>query len=445
MGIAPGHFKPSRRGSVLMTSAPGAIDIAFQTRRKIAWHLLPFVFLLYIIAYLDRANVAFAKLSMSADLGFSEAVFGFGAGIFFLGYFLLEIPGALIVEHWSARRWIARILVSWGVFTILVGFVRSRNQFYAARFLLGAAEAGFFPGIIVYLTHWFSAQDRARAMAGFLMAAPLSLAIGAPLSALILNLNWWGLAGWRWVFILEGVPAVLFGLLTFVYLTDHPAQASWLDTEEKAWIEVRLFSEKQEIQKTRQLSVWQALRQRNVFCLALAVFFANIGGYGFILWLPSLVNKASGFSASVSTLLSTLPFALAVLCVWCVGRSSDRSRERRWHAGVPLLFAALFFFLATRPGLPFSQVMLWLSLTGASAFAWIPSFWVLPTLIAEGSAAAVAIGLINSIGNLGGFVGPSLVGYLLTTHHSYSAVTGLLSICYCIAAALTLAVRIRGG
>jgi MFS transporter, ACS family, tartrate transporter len=428
-----------------MTSSPGAVDIAFQTRRKIAWRLLPFVFLLYIIAYLDRANVAFAKLSMSADLGFSEAVFGFGAGIFFVGYFLLEIPGALIVEHWSARRWIARILVSWGGFTILVGFVHSQNQFYAARFLLGAAEAGFFPGIIVYLTHWFSAQDRARAMAGFLMAAPLALAVGAPLSALILNLNWWGLAGWRWVFILEGVPAVFFGLLTLVYLTDHPKQASWLEAEERAWIEARLFSEKQEIRKARQRSLWQALRQRDVFCLAFAVFFANIGGYGFILWLPSLVNKASGFSASVSTLLSTLPFALAVLCVWCVGRSSDWSKERRWHVGVPLLLAALFFFLATRPGLTFPQVMLWLSLTGASAFAWIPSFWVLPTLVAEGSAAAVAIGLINSIGNLGGFVGPSVVGYLLTTHHPYAVATGLLSICYCIAAALTLAVRVRSG
>src|SRR5262249_14888949 len=223
------------------------------------------------------------------------------------------IPGALMVEHWSARRWIARILVSWGVFTILVGFVHSRNQFYAARFLLGAAEAGFFPGIIVYLTHWFSAKDRAHAMAGFLMAAPLALAIGAPLSALILNLNWLGLAGWRWVFILEGLPAVLFGLLTLAYLTDHPAQASWLGAEEKAWIENRLSSEKQEIRKTRQNSFWQALRQRDVFCLALVVFFANIAGYGFILWLPSLVNKASGFSPSVSTLVSTLPFALAVL------------------------------------------------------------------------------------------------------------------------------------
>ena len=424
-----------------MNSSPSAIDIALQTRRKIAWRLLPFVFLLYIIAYLDRANVAFAKLSMSADLGFSEAVFGFGAGIFFVGYFLLEIPGALIVEHWSARRWIARILVSWGVFTILVGFVHSQNQFYTARFLLGAAEAGFFPGIIVYLTHWFSAEDRARAMAGFLMAAPLALAVGAPLSALLLNLNWWGLAGWRWVFILEGLPAVLFGLITFAYLTDHPAQASWLEAEEKKWIEGRLLREKQEIRKARQKSFWQTLRQRDVLCLALTVFFANVGGYGFILWLPSLVNKSSGFSPSVSTLLSTLPFALAVLSVWCVGHSSDQSRERRWHAAVPLLLAASFFFLATRPGLPFSQVMFWLSLTGASAFAWTPAFWVLPTRVAEGSAAAVAIGLINSIGNLGGFVGPSVVGYLLTAHHSYSVVTGGLSICYCIAAALTLAVR----
>jgi MFS transporter, ACS family, tartrate transporter len=417
-------------------------EISTQTRRKIAWRILPFVFLLYIIAYLDRANVAFAKLSMSADLGFSEAVFGFGAGIFFLGYFLLEIPGALIVEQWSARRWIARILLSWGLFTILVGLVRSHTDFYVARFLLGAAEAGFFPGIIVYLTHWFSAQDRARAMAGFVMAAPLSLALGAPLSALILTLDWWGLAGWRWVFILEGVPAVVFGFITLGYLTDHPRQALWLTTGERAWIEAQLLAEKEEIRRARRKSFWQALRQRDVMLLCSAYFFANIGGYGFILWLPTVVSKAGQFSPTVSTACSALPFALAVPSVWLFGRSSDRSRKRRLHVCIPFLSAALFFYLATRPGLTFTEVMLWLSLTGASVFAWVPSFWVLPTLIAEGPAAAATIGMINSFGNLGGFVGPSLVGYLLARHYSYSMALGFLSLSYCMAAALTLGVRI---
>jgi len=423
-----------------MTTLPIVAEIGAQTRRKIAWRILPFVFLLYIIAYLDRANVAFAKLSMSADLGFSEAVFGFGAGIFFLGYFLLEIPGALIVERWSARRWMARILVSWGVFTILVGLVRSHTHFYVARFLLGAAEAGFFPGIIVYLTHWFPAQDRARAMGGFIMAAPLSLTLGAPLSGLILNLRWWGLPGWRWVFILEGIPAVVFGLITLGYLTDHPRQARWLETEEKNWIEARLLAEKKEIRKARPLTFGQTLRQRKVLLLCLAHFFANIGGYGFIVWLPTIVNKVGKLSAATANAASALPFALAVLSVWLAGYSSDRSGERRLHACIAFLAAGLFFFLATRPGLPFSQAMFWLSLTGAAVYAWCPPFWVLPTLIAEGPAAAGAIGMINSIGNLGGFVGPSVVGYLLTTNHSYSVAVGFLSVCYCIAAALTFSI-----
>ena len=305
---------------------------------------------------------------------------------------------------------------------------------------MGAAEAGFFPGIIVYLTHLFSAQDRARAMAGFIMAAPLSLTLGAPLSGLILNLNWWGLPGWRWVFILEGIPAVVFGFITLGYLTDHPRQARWLETEEQNWIEARLLAERKGLRNTRQATFWRTLRQRDVLLLCLVHFFANIGGYGFIMWLPTIVNKAGKLSVTSAAATSTLPFALAVLSVWLIGRSSDRSGERRLHAGIPFLSAALFFFLATRPGMPLAQIILWLSLTGASVYAWSPAFWVLPTLITEGPAAAGAIGMINSIGNLGGFVGPSVEGYLLTTNHSYSVAVGFLSICYCIAAALTFAI-----
>ncbi len=199
--------------------------VADRARQKIARRILPFVFVLYIISYLDRANVAFAKLSMTADLGFSEAVFGFGAGIFFIGYLFLEIPGALIVERWSARKWIARILISWGVCATVMGFIRTPTHFYAARFLLGLAEAGFFPGIIVYLTHWFTGRDRARAMAGFIVGVPVSLMFGAPLSSFFLRLHWAGLAGWRWVFILEGAPAIVFGIVTWFYLTDHPRDA----------------------------------------------------------------------------------------------------------------------------------------------------------------------------------------------------------------------------
>ena len=423
----------------MLTSSGNATAIAAQARRKIAWRILPFVFVLYIIAYLDRANVAFAKVPMSADLGFSEAVFGFGAGIFFLGYFLLEIPGALIVEHWSARRWIVRILISWGVCTILVGLVRSATHFYVARFLLGAAEAGFFPGIIVYLTHWFTVQDRARAMAGFVIAAPISLTLGAPLSALILKANWWGLPGWRWVFILEGLPAILFGIVTLYYLTDRPHQAAWLSTDEQEWITRQLDDEIARKRNTDRLTLWQGLRHPKALLLALAMLFANIGGYGFVLWLPSIVQKLSGESASLSSVYSALPFGLAVLSVFFMGRSSDRTGERKLHTAIPMALAGLFLALSTLPNQPFPLVMLWLSLVGAAAYGWNPCFWVLPTLVLGESAAAASIGLINSVGNLGGFIGPSVLGLVAVRSNSFSLAVGFLSLCYLTGAALVLA------
>ncbi len=418
--------------------------LALRTRKRIAWRILPFVFTLYIIAYIDRANVAFAKLSMSADLGFSEAVFGVGAGIFFLGYFLLEIPGALIVERWSARRWIARILVSWGVMTILVGLVRSSNEFYLARFLLGAAEASFFPGIVVYLTHWFRAPDRARAMAGFMMAAPVSLVLGAPVSALILGVDWLGLPGWRWVFILEGIPAILFGFVTLKYLTDRPEQATWLDDEQRRWIRSELDGEVKNPVLGLQESIWLALRNPSVLSLAAAHLFANIGGYGFVLFLPTFLRKASGFSPAVSAACSALPFTLAVLSVWLVGYSSDRSGERRFHAAAPFLCAALFLFLSSQPSQPFYLAFLWLSLTGACAYAWVSAFWVMPTLLVEGSSRATAVGLINSVGNLGGFIGPAVVGLLLSKQHSNVGAMGFLSACYVVAAILILRIKLPG-
>jgi MFS transporter, ACS family, tartrate transporter len=378
---------------------------------------------------------------MMADQGFSEAVFGFGAGIFFVGYLLFEIPGALIVEHWSARLWIARILITWGLCAILVGFVRTPSQFYTARFFLGLAEGGFFPGIIVYLTHWVCARDRARAVAGFILAIPVSLSLGAPISALILRLNWLGFAGWRWVFILEGLPAILLGAITLVYLTDHPHEARWLEPEERKWIIGELETEKRIKSATPQISILQALRKKNVVLLALALCSANIGGYAFVFWLPSTVQRASGRSAIFSTAVSALPFVVALISVIWAGRSSDLRAERRWHTAIPLALAGLFFPLSAL-GTSFPVVMLWLCATGAVLFAWVPSFWVLPTLTLDESAAAASFGLINSVGNLGGFVGPSVVGYLLSRNTSPALTTGLLGGSFVIAAVLVLAVRI---
>ena len=403
--------------------------------------ILPFVFVLYIVAYLDRANVAFAKMHMMADLHFSEAVFGFGSGIFFIGYLLFEIPGALSVERWSARKWMARILITWGICTVFVGFVRGQGEFYTSRCLLGCAEAGFFPGIIVYLGHWFPRRERARAMAGFILAIPVCLVLGAPLSALILHINWFGLAGWQWIFILQGLPAVILGVVTLSYLTDHPRDAKWLQPAEREWLAAELKSEQEQLAGAR-LGIWQALRQRNVLMLALTLCAANIGSYAFTFWLPSLIRRTSNFSIPTSTALAALPFACGLVSVYLAGRSSDRRGERRLHTAIPMILTGLFFAMSGMPGLSFPFVLLWLCLTGAAAYAWPPPFWLLPTASLGGAAAAASVGLINAIGNLGGFIGPTVVGLLLTKEYSHSVAIFFLASCFVLGGLLTLLIRI---
>jgi ACS family tartrate transporter-like MFS transporter len=398
---------------------------------------------MYVVAYLDRANVAFAKLSMSADLGFSEAVYGFGSGIFYVGYLLLEIPGALLVERWSARRWMARILVSWGVCTMLVGAVHTPVQFYGARFLLGLAEAGFYPGIIVYLSHWFAAGDRARAYSILVISNPVASILGASLSGLILQLDWLGVAGWRWVFILEGIPAVLLGLYTLRAMTDRPAQAAWLTPDERAWIMDELAAERlRKAAVSGEITTGRALRDRNVLLLALALFVWNLNGYAFVLWLPTVIQKASGLSDAASSALSALPYAAGLVAVIAASRSSDRSGERRWHCAIPLAFVALFFNLSAVPGQSFWLVMVWLCLTSAASYAWATPFWVLPTLALRGAAAAAAIGMINMIGNVSGFVSPSVVGALLSRGFTFAQIIPGLSLCALTAALLILSVRL---
>lgn len=423
------------------TSVPASQAIAASAVTKVRSRILPFVFVLYIVAYLDRANVAFAKMHMMADLRFSEAVFGFGSGIFFIGYLVFEIPGALIVERWSARKWMARILITWGICTVLVGFVRGAGEFYTARFLLGCAEAGFFPGIIVYLGHWFPRRERARAMAGFILAIPVCLVLGAPLSALLLQVNWFGLAGWQWIFILQGLPAVILGLVTLSYLTDHPRDAKWLDPAEREWLAAELKSEKEQTAGSG-LGIWRALRQRNVVMLALTLCAANIGSYAFTFWLPSLIRRTSDFSVSTSTALAALPFACGLLSVYVAGRSSDRLGERRLHTAIPMILTGLFFAMSGVPGQSFALVLMWLCLTGAAAYAWPPPFWLLPTASLGGAAAAASVGLINAIGNLGGFIGPTVVGLLLTREYSHSVAILFLASCFVLGGFLTLLIRV---
>jgi ACS family tartrate transporter-like MFS transporter len=416
--------------------APGG-DLALRTRRRIARRILPFVFALYIVAYLDRANVAFVNLPMSGDLGFSEEVFGFGAGVFFFGYFLLEIPGALIVERWSARKWLARILITWGLFTISVGMVRSAAQFYGARFLLGAAEAGFFPGIVVYLTHWFRAGDRARAMAAFVIASPVALAAGAPVSALILRLHAFGVPGWRWVFLLEGLPAIALGVMTLFYLTDHPRDARWLDPEERAWISGQLESEGSRQPGGAMSRWWKALGNRQILILTAAHFSANMAGYGFVFWLPRTLSKVLGFGSGAAATAAALPFAVAIVSALAISRSSDRTRERKGHACAVFAAAGLLLACASIPNQPPAVLLIAVTLGGAAAYSWIAPFWVLPTLAFKQDEAAASIGFINSVGNLGGFLGPFLIGYFLSRGWAPERVMLIPAAAYFAAAGLT--------
>jgi MFS family permease len=388
-------------------------------------------------------NVSAAALQMPRDLGLSDRSFGVGAGIFFFGYFLLEIPGALIAERWSARRWIARIMISWGILTVLLAFIHSARQFYAVRFLVGAAEAGFFPAVIVYLTHWFRSIDRAKAVAGFYAAMPLSYVIGSPLAGLLLGLSWLGLRGWRWLFILEGIPAVVLGILALFYLTDWPQQAQWLNPDERNWIIRTLGEEKESKQKAQSYTIWQALRHRDVILLTTCYFFATTGNYGIGFWLPSFLKRLSGESDAKVTLLAALPYIAGLLVQQFNGWHSDRTGERRWHAAIPLLLSGVFLFMAIRMGSNIALSMLFFVGVGGAYFGFHPAFWPVPTEFLTESAAAASIGLINSVGNLGGFVGPFIVGYLLTRTHSFRAGLSFLVGSFLASAILMLLVRGR--
>jgi len=404
-----------------LKSQTGLVDIAHVTRRRIARRLLPFLFVLYIVAFLDRMNVSAAALQMPGDLGFSDRAVGLGAGIFFLGYFLLQIPGALIAERRSARRWIAGIMISWGILTVLMAFIHTVREFYIVRFVVGAAEAGFFPAVVVYLTHWFRAADRAKAVAAFYAAMPLSFVIGSPLAGLLLGLSWLGLRGWRWLFILEGVPAVLLGLITLVYLTDWPPQANWLPAEERQWITGQLDREKKAKQQVRSYSIWQALRHRDVILLTFCYFFGVTGSYGIAFWLPTMLKRLSGQNDLKVTLLASLPYLAGFLTQQLNGWHSDRTRERRWHAAVPVLLSGLGLLFAISSGSHVAPSIIFFTMVGAAYYAFHPAFWAVPTEFLSESAAAASIGLINSVGNLGGFLGPLIMGYLVSRTRSFTA------------------------
>ncbi len=423
-----------------MLATPAELAVAQSARKRIAWRLLPFLFLLYIIAFLDRMNVGAAALQMPGDLGFNDRVVGLGAGMFFIGYLVLEIPGALIAERWSARRWIARIMISWGIITVLMAFIHTAREFYSVRFLVGAAEAGFFPAVIVYISHWFRTQDRAKAIAVFYAANPLSFVIGSPLAGLLLGISWLGLRGWRWLFILEGIPAMVVGVITVFYLTDWPREAGWLPQGEREWITSRLEQEKLAKKKVRSYTIWQALSQRDVIVLTLCYFCATTGGYGIAFWLPTILKRLSGQSDIRVTLFASLPYLAGFVVQQLNGWHSDRTCERRWHAAVPVFLCGVALLLAVIFGSNTVLAVSLFTLVGACYFAFHPCFWAMPTAFLSESAAAVSIGLINSLGNLGGFVGPLMMGYLVNRTRSFTA--GLLYLVgsLCLSGVLMLAV-----
>jgi MFS transporter, ACS family, tartrate transporter len=394
-------------------------EVEASARRRIAWRLLPFLFLLFVIAFLDRVNVSYAALEMTKDLSFSDRVFGFGSGIFFVGYLLFEIPGCLIVERWSARKWFARIMVTWGLITVLMAFIRTPMHFYLVRILLGAAEAGFFPGLIVYLSHWFCAADRAKASAMFMTAIPIANIIGSPLGGWLLGVHWFGLAGWRWLFIVEGIPAVVFGIATVFYLTDWPREARWLSPEEREWITSGLEREAAAKKTDASHNFWQALRQPAVIQLAVIYFCAISCTYTLTFWLPTFLKRASGMSDFSITLLSIPAYVALLIGIIVNGWHSDRTGERRWHTAAPLLLSTASFAIATMAGSHFWFAFACLTFANTTN-AFLPAFWTIPYTFLGESGAAVSTGLINSIGNLGGLVAPWVMGYLLDRTHSFT-------------------------
>jgi ACS family tartrate transporter-like MFS transporter len=427
-----------------MTEIAAQLNVATSARRRIFLRLLPFLFVLYIINYLDRVNVAYAALTMSRDLGFNDEIFGTGAGIFFLGYVLLEVPGALIVERWSARKWMARIMVSWGLLTVLVAFVNTAHQFYSARFLLGCAEAGFFPGIIVYLHHWFRREDRAKVISIFMAAIPLSNVIGSPFAGLLLGVHWHGIAGWRWLFALEGIPAIIFGVVTLFYLTDWPHQAKWLPDDERAWIEGELAREHSAKAHDELHNIWKSLRNPTVVLLAIIGFFEYTGGYALLFWLPTILKRASNFSNLTVTLLAALPYLVGMIVMVVVGWNSDRTGERRWHAAIPMFVAtAAYAILIYRGGNLWLALGMFIVITACLNSFYAP-FWALPSLTLGGSAAAASIGLINTIASFGGYFGPKVVGMLNTRTGSGKAGLYYMLACFLVTALLLTFVKIDG-
>jgi len=406
---------------------------------KATYRLIPFLCLAYTVNFLDRVNVGFAALHMNADLGFSPAVFGFGAGIFFLGYIVFEIPSNLALQRFGARIWIARIMISWGLIACAMALVRGETSFYVSRLLLGIAEAGFFPGIILYLTYWFPAGTRARIIALFMASVPLATVFGGPISGVLLQMHGFaGLAGWQWLFIIEGAPAVLLGVLALFVLTDKPDKAAWLSENERRALTETLASEAANTKAVGYADLRQALTRPRVLALGVLYFLMVTGLYGIGFWMPQVL-ATFGLDPLHVGFLTAIPYLFAAIAMVLWGRHSDKTGERRWHIALPLLLAACAFAWSAYSG-PLLPTMIALSLATLGFYAAFGPFWSLPTALLTGTGAAAGIALVNSMGNAAGFTGPYIVGLLKQATGSFSAALlflaaalalgGLMALCF---------------
>ncbi len=414
-------------------------NLESRVSRKLMWRILPFVMLLYFVSFLDRVNVGFGAISMNKAIGLSPAAYGLGGGLFFVGYLLFEVPSNLILNKVGARIWIARVMVTWGIVSALSAFVVGPTSFYAMRFILGVAEAGFFPGIILYLTLWFPVKQRAAAAAWFMAAAPISTAIGSPISGAIMQLgSVFGLADWQLLYIVEAIPAILLGFVVLKYLTDTPSKALWLKADERDWL-IATLAEESNARKTdsgHTTGAWRALRDPRVLALALIYFGTSAGLYTLGLWAPLIIHQF-GFSAYETGLLNAIPSILAVVAMILWAMHSDRTKERTWHVVIPCALACVGFIFAGRASTAL-LVILALVIVNIGISAAKAPLWAIPSKFLSGTGAAAGIAMINSLGNLGGFVGPFAIGWLKGVTGSYAAGLYVVAVTLALSAVVTL-------
>jgi len=416
-------------------------DVASVTLRKVTLRLIPFLFILYIVAWLDRVNVGFAGLQMNSDLGFSSAAFGFGSGVFFVGYCLFEVPSNLVLHRVGARRWISRIMISWGVISAAMMFVRTPTTFYLLRFLLGAAEAGFFPGVVYYLSHWYPEGRRARAIAAFMTAVPVSGVVGGPLSGALLTLNGlFGLAGWQWLFLVEGIPAILLGIIVLVYLTERPEAANWLTPAEKDWLVSTLAAERSSRHGASPIGIYAALTNPTIWHLGIIFLCAAIGFYGYSFWAPLMVKAFTGSSdLGVGVILGAIS-AVTIVCMIVNSAHSDHTDERPLHVVVPLLISGAGFFGSAVLRDP-TLALLFLALIPIGHCAAYGPFWSMPSRFLTGAPAAAGIALVVTIANVGGLVGPTIIGAMKDRFGTHGPAFMLLGGCAMVGALLAMGLR----